>query len=159
MRHDACVFRKRMSATVLTVRLTPIGRDHARAAVRRQQFAVGAPVEFDDTSRRVAALEYALGAVGGEVLNGLRAFASRRRLAIDAIEAVVTGELENALAYLEVIGEPGEPRITSIQIKLFVATPDEAALRTMFDDMVDRLPLVCTLRTALQLHIELVFTV
>jgi hypothetical protein len=147
-----------MHASISTIRLTSIARDHARAAVRRQQFSIGAPLEFDETSPRVAALEYALGAVGGEVLNGFRAFASRRRLAIDALEAVVTGELENPLAYLEVIGEPREPRIGAIRIKLFVDASDEGALRTMFDEMVGRLPLVCTLRSATRLHIELIFT-
>jgi hypothetical protein len=147
-----------MHGSAFTLRLTSIGRDHARAAVRHHQFAIGAPVEFDDTSPRVSALEYALGAVGGEVLNGFRAFASRRRLDIDAIEAVVTGELENVLGYLEVIGEPGRPRITTIRIKLFVAAPEEGALRAMFDEMVNRLPLVCTLRKATGLDIELIFT-
>ena len=147
-----------MHGIALSIRLTSIGRDSARAAVRRQQFAIGAPLEFDAASPRVAALEYALGAIGGEVLNGFLAFASRRRLAIDGIEAVVTAELENALGYLEVIGEPSQPRITTIRIKLFVAAPDEAALRTMFDEMLNRLPLVCTLRGATRLDIELVFT-
>jgi hypothetical protein len=147
-----------MHGSDLTVRLTPIGRDLARASVRRQQFAIGAPLEFDETSPRVAALEYGLAAIGGEVLNGFRAFASRRRLDIEGIEAVVTAEVENALGYLEVIGEPSQPRITTIHIKLFVAAPDQTALRTMFDGMVTRLPLVCTLRAATRLDIDLIFT-
>ena len=82
-----------MHGSIFTIRLTSIGRHHARAAVRRQQFAIGAPLEFDAASPRVEALEYALGGGGGGVLNGFRAFASRRRLDIDAIEAVVSGEL------------------------------------------------------------------
>ena len=41
----------------------------------------------------------------GEIVNGLRAFANRRRLSIDAVEAVVKATLEHGLTYLEVIGE------------------------------------------------------
>jgi hypothetical protein len=70
----------------------------------------------------------------------------------------VTGELDKALGYLEVIGEPRQPRSTTSRIKLVVAAPDEGALRTMFDEMVNRLPLVCTLRSAMRLDVELIFT-
>lgn len=41
------------------------------------------------------------------VVNELREFARRRRLGIKAVEAVVTGELEDALAYLEVVDRAG----------------------------------------------------
>jgi hypothetical protein len=106
----------------------------------------------------VAAIEYALGAVGGEVVNGLREFARRRRLPIDAVEAVVTAELHDGLAYLEVIGENGRPRIRRIAIKVFVASVDDAAIRALFDEMIERLPLVSTLRETLDLDVELVQT-
>jgi len=99
-----------------------------------------------------------LGAVGGEVVNGLREFARRRRLAIDAVEALVTGELQDGLAYLEVIGESGRPRIRRIAIKVFVASADETATRELFDKMIKRLPLVSTLREALNVDVELVQT-
>jgi signal transduction histidine kinase len=57
---------------------TAPGPAAARVSVGRRQFSIGRPVEFDDASPHVAALEYALGAVGGEVVNGLREFARRR---------------------------------------------------------------------------------
>ena len=100
-----------MTAITISLRVTAPGPAVARVSVGRRQFSIGRPVEFDDASPHVAALEYALGAVGGEVVNGLREFARRRRLAIDAVEALVTGELQDGLAYLEVIGESGRPRI------------------------------------------------
>jgi len=106
----------------------------------------------------VAALEYALGAAGGEIVTGLREFARRRRHPIDAIEALVTGELQNGLVYLEVIGETGRPRIRRIAVKVFVASADVDATRALFDEMIDRLPLLSTLRAALDLDIELVQT-
>jgi hypothetical protein len=147
-----------MDDSIITLRVTGGGRDVARVAVRRQQFAVGRPIEFDATAPRIAALEYALGAVGAEAVNGLRVFAARRRLEIDAIEAVVTGELEHELVYLDVIGESGRPAIRRIHVKLFLACTQPAAARELFDEMLEKLPLAGTLRVATHFSTELVFT-
>jgi hypothetical protein len=141
-----------------TLRVTATDGQSARVAVRNQQFSIGKPLEFDNASAHVSALEYALGAVAGEVVNGLRAFAWRRRVEIDAIEAVVTGELEHGLAYLEVIGEPGPPRIARIHVKVFVASPDAAAVQRVWADAIACLPLVCTWRAAVRLDLELIPT-
>ena len=147
-----------MTTITLSLRVTAPGPAAARVSVGRRQFSIGRPVEFDDASPHVAALEYAIGAVGGEVVNGMREFARRRRFAIDAIEALVTGELDNGLSYLEVIGETGPPQIARIAIKLFVASADDTAARALFDDMIERLPLVSTLRAAIDVDIEFVPT-
>jgi hypothetical protein len=147
-----------MAAIIISLRVTAPRASEARVSAGRRQFSIGRPVEFDDASPHVAALEYALGAVGGEVVNGRREFARRRRLPIDAVEALVTGELQDGLAYLEVIGETGRPRISRIAIKVFVAAVDGTATRVLFDNMIERLPLVSTLRQAVDLDIELVLT-
>lgn len=146
------------SAITISLRVTAPGPASARVLVGRRQFAIGRPVEFDEASPHVAALEYALGAVGGEVVNGLREFARRRRLQIDAIEALVTGELEHGLAYLEVIGERGRPRISRIAVKVFVASVDHEAARALFDETIARLPLLSTLSAAVDVAVELVLT-
>src|SRR5262245_57391081 len=146
-----------MHAITMSLRVTAPG-PAARVSAGRRQFSIGRPVEFDDASPHVSALEYALGAAGGEIVNGLREFARRRRVEIDAIEALVTGELTDALTYLEVVGETGRPRLTRIGVKVFVAAPDEAAVRALFADVLDRLPLACTLRAALELRAELILT-
>jgi hypothetical protein len=145
-----------MTAISISLRVTAPGSATARVSVGRRNFSIGRPVEFDDASPHVAALEYALGAVGGEIVNGMREFARRRRVTIDAVEALVTGELEDGLAYLEVIGEKGPPRIRRIAVKVFVASVDDEATRVLFDETIARLPLVSTLRGALDLEIELV---
>ena len=147
-----------MDTIALSLRVTAPDPHVARVSIGRRQFSIGRPLEFDEASPHVAAVEYALGAVGGEVVNGLRAFADRRRLSIDAVEAVVSGTLENGLTYLEVIGEQGQPKIARIHVKVFAAAADAVAARTVFEEMLDRLPLVCTLRAALHLTIELVLT-
>src|SRR6185436_3202717 len=99
-----------------------------------------------------------LGALAGEVVSGLRDFAWRRRVDVDQIEAIVSGELEDALAYLEVVGESGRPRIARIHLKVFVSSPDEHAVRRLWEEMLDRLPLVCTMREAVRLELELTCT-
>lgn len=147
-----------MNAITLSLRVTAPGPGVARVSAGRRHFPIGRPVEFDEASPHVAALEYALGAVGGEIVNGLREFARRRRLALDAIEALVTGELRDALAYLEVIGEQGRPRLGRITVRVFVSCADEDTIRTLFDGMVGRLPLLSTLRAAIDVDVELVFT-
>jgi hypothetical protein len=145
-----------MDTLAFSLRVTAPDPDVARISVGRRQFSIGRPLEFDEASPHVAAIEYALGAVGGEIVNGLRAFANRRRLSIDAVEAVVSGTLENGLTYLEVIGEQGQPRIARIHVKVFVAAGDAAATRILFEHVLDRLPLVCTLRAALAFTTELI---
>ena len=147
-----------MTAITLSLRVTAPGSASARVSVGRRHFSIGRPVEFDEASPHVAALEYALGAVGGEVVNGLREFARRRRLTIEAAEALVTGELYDGLTYLEVIGERGRPRIGRIAVKVFVASMDDNVTQTLFDEMLDRLPLVSTLRNTVDLDIELIQT-
>ena len=147
-----------MNGTTISLRVTAPDPEVARVSAGRRQFSIGRPVEFDETSPRVAAIEYALGSVGGEIVNGLRVFAARRRLEIDAIEAIVTGELEHELAYLEVIGEEGGPKIAAITVKVFAATSDDHLAREVFEQMLERLPLLGTLRTAARVAVELIFT-
>jgi hypothetical protein len=147
-----------MTAITVSLRVTAPGPAAARVSVGRRHFSIGRPIEFDEASPHVAALEYALGAVGGEVVNGLREFARRRRVIIDAIEALVAGELEGGLTYLEVVGERERPRLRRIAIRVFVASADEAATRALFDETLDRLPLLSTLRQAADVEVELVHT-
>jgi hypothetical protein len=147
-----------MNAITMSLRVTATARASARVSAGRRQFSIGRPVEFDDASAHVSAIEYALGALGGEIVNGLREFARRRRIEVDAIEALVAGELEHALTYLEVVGETRPPRLVRIAVKVFVSAADDAAIRALFPELIDRLPLTCTLRTAVDLTTELILT-
>ena len=115
------------------LRVTSTGRDTARVSVRNLQFPVGRPIEFDQAAPRVAGVEYALGALGGEAVTGLRLFADRRRLPLDDVEALVTAELDNALTFLEVVGQTGEPRLRRVHLKLFVSCPDADGIRHLWE--------------------------
>jgi hypothetical protein len=144
---------------VSPIRVTVTEGDVARVSTRRHQFAVGRPIEFDAESPRVSALEYFLGAVGAEIVGGLRTFAKRRRVEIHAIEALVNGRLEHALTFLEVVGEAGRPRVAAIQVKLYVASPDgEPSVRRLWEETRERLPLVCTLADSVHIDVQLSFT-
>jgi hypothetical protein len=141
-----------------TVRVTTADPDVARISIRRHQFVIGRPIELDESSPRISAMEYAVGAIAGEVVNGLRVFASRHRIELDRVEAVATGELQHGLTYLEVVGEAGQPRIARIRLKVFVATPDETGVRRLWTVLLDRLPLFCTMRSAFPIDLELMIT-
>ena len=147
-----------MTDDLISLRVTAHNPDVARVSVRKEQFLVGRPLEFDAASPRIGALEYALGALAGELVNGLRQFAWRRRIELDRVEALVTGELEHGLAYLEVIGEKGAPRLARVHLKVFVESADEPGVRRLWTDVLERLPLLVTLQSAVPIHLALVVT-
>lgn len=143
----------------LTLRVVASGRDGVRVTTRGVQLSIGRPLEFDDEAAGASALECALAALGAEIVGGLRAFAERRRLVLDGVEAVVKARLEAPLVYLEVIGESGTPRISRIAVRVYVSSPEAPDLiDRAFHDALAVLPLAGTLRTATDLVVDLVLT-
>ncbi len=141
------------------LRVTSDASGAPRVSTRRQQFTVGKPVDFDLEAAHPSALEYALGALAAEIVGGLRVFAKRRRIELDHVEAVVDGQLEHAMAYLDVVGESGQPRLSCVSIKVYVASPrKETDVRRLWEETLERLPLVRTLGRALDLQLELALT-
>ena len=148
-----------MNTMQCRLRITTTESDATYVMVRRHQFAVGRPLDFDDESAHVAAIEYALGALGAEIVSGLRVFAKRRRVELDEVEAVVDGEVEHPLTYLEVVGESGQPALSGVSIKVYVASPrDEETLRQLWHETLARLPLLRTFSHAMKCSIELTLT-
>jgi hypothetical protein len=86
-----------MDQSTITLRVTTAPETCACRCVVSNS-AVGRPIEFDEAAPRIAASRSmrAPAPVGAEAVNGF-VFADRRRLIIDAIEAVVTGELQHEL--------------------------------------------------------------
>jgi hypothetical protein len=141
------------------LRVAAIDQDSARVYTRRHQFTVGRPLDFDAEYDRITALEHVLGALGAEIVSGLRVFAKRRRLELDHVEALVDGRLQNPLPFFEVVGETGHPNLSQVSVKVFVASPhDEDTMKRLWDDVLERLPLARTLGKALNLRIELALT-
>ena len=120
---------------------------------------------YNDTGQQIARIAAILRNATGNDFHGYKHATFLRRIQrrmqvvqLDDIEAVVTGELENGLVYLEVVGEQGTPRIARIHVKVFAASDEPGAMRALFEHVIDRLPLVCTLRAAVALTIDLTLT-
>lgn len=145
-----------MASVTWSVRVRATGRDRATAYVRRHRFEIGAPVQFDDAADAVSALEYTLGALAADLVNGFAALARRRRLSLDAVEALVTAELNNPLTVLAVVGEAGHPGMERVVAKVYVTSGDtDDDLRRAWSDALALSPLARTLRDAVDLRIEL----
>jgi uncharacterized OsmC-like protein len=139
-----------------SVRVGATGKGTAGVFARRHQFTVGAPVTFDDAHEHVSALEYVLGAVGAELVNGMVALAQRRRLAIDGAEAVVQGELDDPLAYLGVVGATGHAGLARVTVRAYVSSlEEEDALRGLWEEVLERSPVARTLRSAIRFETTL----
>src|SRR5258708_1750911 len=125
------------------LRVRSTGRGHARAYVRTHQFEIGAPIHFDEQYDHVTALEYVLAALGADLVNGFHILARKRRVSVDHIEAVVSGEINNALTHLGVVGEEGHPGLERIVIRVYVGSEDsEERLWQVWYDMLEKSPLV-----------------
>lgn len=142
---------------MLRVSTTP--QRGATVFVRKHQFAVGDPLQFDAEYNAITALEYVLGAIGADVVSGLQNLARKRRVALDHVEAVVEGELNNPLTYLGVIGESGHPGLERVSVKVYVASlAAEEEIRRVWQEVLDRSPLVRTFQPAMRFELSLQVT-
>lgn len=131
----------------------PDGRADVR--VRKRSFEVGAPLTFDSAYDGVTAVEQLLGALGADLVNGLLARAKKRRVEIDSAEATVEAALDNPLMYLDVVGEQGTTAITSIIARVYVSSfAAEADIKNLWAEMLERSPLVSTLKRAVKLELS-----
>lgn len=145
-----------MSDHTWTVRVTATGAEVVHALTRTHRFAVGRPLQFDPEYPWITSLEYALGAVGAEIVNRLRLGARRQRIPVDAVEALVRGELANPLTYFGVVGAEGHPGLSRIHVKVYIAARCEPGrVETLWRDVRVRLPLAQTLDAAGLLDVAL----
>lgn len=124
-------------------------------SVRQNRFECGAPLSFDPAYPGVTALEYVLGGIGADIVGTFQTIARRSRLAIDDIEAAVSGRLNNPLIHLGVAGETGHAGIERVSVTLYVSSPaDPARLQQTWELTLARSPLVATFRQlgVLDLH-------
>jgi uncharacterized OsmC-like protein len=141
------------------VRLRSVDDGTVSAYIRGRQFAIGAPLQFDAEYEHITALEYLLAALGGDLANGFRIRAHRKRLAIDDLEAVVSGRVNNPLTSVGVVGEEGHPGLEWARVRLYVSSDeDEQALREVWNETLQRSPVVRTLQPAVTLDLTLKLT-
>lgn len=128
-----------------SVRVSARDRKTAAVYARKSRFEIGAPLAFDVEDERTSAFEHVLGAIGADLVAGMKELCHRRRLDVDSVEALVTGELDNALAHLGVVGEAGHPGLTTVFAKVFVETlEEEDDIRAVWEQVLERSPLYCT---------------
>lgn len=145
-----------MSDFQWSLRVASGNRGQAVVYARQHQFTVGAPVQFDQQYPGLTALEYVLGAIGADIVNTLRVIARRRRVEIGDMEALVSGELNNPLTHLGVVGEAGHPGLETVRVRVYVSTVEpEDRIQRVWDEMQEKSPLICTFRAAITLEIEL----
>jgi hypothetical protein len=64
-----------MERPTWSLRISATARGQATVFTRQHQFRVGAPLQFDRDDETVSALEYVLGALGADLVNGLQILA------------------------------------------------------------------------------------
>ncbi|HEX8794001.1 MAG TPA: OsmC family protein [Polyangiaceae bacterium] len=143
-------------AAGFSVRVSGSRDGSATAFVRKHRFVVGSPVTFDEQDPQLSALEYVLGAFGADLVTGLLAAARARHLELDHAEALVRADLDDELAAVGVVGATGSPALARVQVKVYASSgADEAALRELWNQTLERSPLVRTLQPVVRLELVL----
>jgi hypothetical protein len=142
-----------------TARVRGTGENRATAYTRNQAFAVYGQASFKEADPHPSAVEYLLGALGSDLVTGFAAHAARHGIVVDALEASISGRLNNPLVFLGVVGETGHPGFEAISGTLYVSTDaDEPILQEAWQETLARSPLVNTLQRCVALSLELQIT-
>jgi hypothetical protein len=142
-----------------TARVRGIGDNKATAYTRNQAFTACGQASFKEADPHPSAVEYLLGALGSDLITGFAAYAVRRGIVVDALEASISGLLNNSLVFLGVVGETGHPGFEAISGTLYVSTDaDEPALQEVWQETLARSPLANTLQRCVALSLELQIT-
>jgi hypothetical protein len=127
-----------------------------RAYARGQSFEVGSQASLREVDPHPSAVEYALGALGGDLLCGLERAAASEGLRLHALELTLSGRLENILVHLGVVGEQGHPGVATIDGTLYVSTDsDHRAVEAAWRIALARSPLYNTLSRCASVSIHL----
>lgn len=139
-----------------SVRVSARDRSGAAVYARKDRFDVGGPLAFDVEAERTSAFEFLLGAVGADLVAGLKEACYRKRLDVDSVEAVVVGSLNNPLTHLGVVGEEGDPALVGLSIKVFVETLEEDdEVRKVWEQVLERSPMYRTFSPLVRFDLQL----
>lgn len=139
-----------------SARVRSAGPEESKVYARSCAFSVGQQASLKDSDAFPSAIEYLLGALGADLVQGFRREASRRGVAIEGIEAAVSGRLGNVLVHLGVIGEEGHPGFARIDVTLYVTLDaEEAVAEELWARALARSPLYATLKAAAEVRLNL----
>jgi hypothetical protein len=136
-------------------RVRSLGKNEATAYTGTHTFSIGKQASFTQTAHPTA-VDYLLGALGGDLLSGLQAIASRYGVTIEEMEARISGRMNNPLVFLGVVGEQCHPGLEAITGTLYVSTDvSETVLQDLWRVTLSRSPLVNTLQRCVVLSLSL----
>ena len=128
------------------VRIQRTSRGVARSYARLQSFDIGSQASLRESDPAPSAVEYVLGALGGDLVTGFERAAEAEGVAFHAVEISLNGRLDNILTHLGVVGEQGHPGLASIEGTAYVGSDaEEDAIRQAWQRTLDRSPLYHTL--------------
>ena len=117
----------------------------ARAYARAQSFDVASQASVRETDDAPSAVEYVLGALGGDLVIGFERAAEGQGVSLHAIEISLNGRLDNILTHLGVIGEQGHPGLAAIDGTAYIGSDaDESEVHRAWQRTLDRSPLYQT---------------
>jgi hypothetical protein len=135
-----------MTDHLFPVRVQRTADGVARVYTRGQSFDVDSQASLRESDPHPSAVEYALGALGGDLVCGFQREAASRHLKVHAIEVSLAGRLDNVLVHLGVIGESGHAGFASIDGTAYVSTgADERDVEEIWRAALARSPLFNTL--------------
>jgi uncharacterized OsmC-like protein len=118
----------------------------ARAYGRGQSFDIGSQASLREEDAQPSAVEYVLGALGGDLVCGLERAGEGQGVAFHAVEISLNGRLDNILTHLGVVGEQGHAGFAAIEGTAYVGSDaDEVAIQRAWRRTLDRSPLYQTL--------------
>jgi len=139
-----------------SVRVRGGDRREARVYSGRNEFTVAGQATFSDGGAHPSAVEYLLGALGGDLVCGFQRLAEKRGLSIEGLESVVSGRLDNPMVFLGVVGAEGGAGFGPVTATLYVTSDEEEpALREVWRATLATSPLVNTLRRCVALSLDL----
>jgi len=139
-----------------SLRVEGVGERQAKVYSGKHAFSIGRQASFSDEDDHPSAVEYLLGALGGDLVSGFRSQAAKQGVQVDALELIVSGRLGNPLVSLGVVGAEGNPGFESISVTLYVSSDaDEPTLQRIWSSTLAISPVVKTLERCVALVLEL----
>ena len=141
---------------VFPVRVQRTAARTVRAYARGQLFEIDSQASLRPADPSPSAVEYVLGALGGDLVCGFERAASAQGLTLHAIEVALNGRLDNILVHLGVVGEQGHPGLGSIQGTVYVnADGDQQVIEGAWRTTLAHSPLYHTLTRSSSVTINL----
>ena len=131
--------------------------EHSARVYARGVFDVGSQASLRETDDAPSAVEYLIGALGGDLACGLQRAAEAEGIVLHGIEITLNGRLDNILTHLGVVGEQGHPGFAGVDGTVYIAADaDQSAVTRAWQSTLARSPLYNTLSRCADVSIRLV---